>query len=300
MGSIKLVTTGKKPTKTVDTLVPDINKLLVGLANNKKLKISDKQLDGFLKNIKNAIVDWSNPVKQNKSSLRMSIIGRPARQLWYDKHRPERQYTPDPSTQLKFLYGHILEHLILFLTELAGHTVTDQQKKVNVHGIVGHMDSKIDGEVVDVKTASPYSFKKFEQGTLNEDDPFGYIAQLSGYEASEKTNHGGFLAINKSTGQLAFFKPDDLMKPNVKTLITDLKDKLEKEQPPERCYEPVFHEKSGNKKLPAGCVFCSHKVECHKDANEGKGLRAFKYANGKVYFTHIEKEPKVEEVEVNE
>jgi hypothetical protein len=230
MGSIKLATTGKKPTKTVDTLVPDINKLLVGLANNKKLKISDKQLDGFLKNIKDAIVDWSNPVKQNKSSLRMSIIGRPARQLWYDKHRPERQYTPDPSTQLKFLYGHILEHLILFLTELAGHTVTDQQKKVNVHGIVGHMDSKIDGEVVDVKTASPYAF----------------------------------------------------------------------EQTPERCYEPVFHEKSGNKKLPAGCVFCSHKVECHKDANEGKGLRAFKYANGKVYLTHIEKEPKVEEVEVNE
>ena len=45
MGSIKLVTTGKKPTKTVDTLVPDINKLLVGLANNKKLKISDKQLN---------------------------------------------------------------------------------------------------------------------------------------------------------------------------------------------------------------------------------------------------------------
>ena len=162
------------------------------------------------------------------------------------------------------------------------------------------MDSKIDGEVVDVKTASPYAFKKFEQGTLNEDDPFGYIAQLSGYEASEKTNHGGFLAINKSTGQLAFFKPDHLMKPNVKTLITELKDKLESEQPPERCYEPVFHEKSGNKKLPAGCVFCSHKVECHKDANEGKGLRAFKYANGKVYLTHIEKEPKVEEVEVNE
>ena len=117
MGSIKLATTGKKPTKTVDTLVPDINKLLTGLANNKKLKISDKQLDEFLKNIKDAIVDWSNPVKQNKSSLRMSIIGRPARQLWYDKHRPEKQYTPDPSTQLKFLYGHILEHLILFLTE---------------------------------------------------------------------------------------------------------------------------------------------------------------------------------------
>ena len=58
------------------------------------------------------------------------------------------------------------------------------------------MDSKIDGEVVDVKTASSYSFKKFEQGTLNEDDPFGYVTQLTGYEEHEKTKRGGFLAVN--------------------------------------------------------------------------------------------------------
>jgi len=295
-----LATTGKKPTKTLDTLVPDINKLLINLAKGKKLQVSKEQLEKFLENIKESIVDWTNPTKQKKTNLRMSILGRPARQLWYDKHEPEKQYDPDPSLQLRFLYGHILEHLILFLTELAGHEVTDQQKKVSVSGVVGHMDSKIDGEVVDVKTASAYSFKKFEQGTLNEDDPFGYIAQLSGYEESEQTNHGGFLAINKSTGQLALFRPDDLMKPNVKTLIKDLKEKLDKDNPPEKCYEPVRHEKSGNMKLPVGCVYCSHKVKCYQDANDGQGLRTFKYANGKVYLTHIEKEPKVEEVKINE
>ena len=295
-----MATTGKKPTKTLDTLVPDINKLLINLAKGKKLQVSKEQLEKFLENIKESIVDWTNPTKQKKTNLRMSIIGRPARQLWYDKHEPEKQYDPDPSLQLRFLYGHILEHLILFLTELAGHEVTDQQKKVSVSGVVGHMDSKIDGEVVDVKTASAYSFKKFEQGTLNEDDPFGYIAQLSGYEESEQTNHGGFLAINKSTGQLALFRPDDLMKPNVKTLIKDLKEKLDQDNPPEKCYEPVKHEKSGNMKLPVGCVYCSHKVKCYQDANDGQGLRTFKYANGKVYLTHIEKEPKVEEVKINE
>lgn len=300
MGSIKLATTGKKLTKTLDTLVPDINQLLIDLANSKKLKVSDNQLNKFLENVKESIIDWTNPVKQTKSNLRMSILGRPARQLWYDKHRPQKQYEPDPALQLKFLYGHILEHLVLFLAELAGHKVTDQQKKVSVSGVVGHMDSKIDGEVVDVKTASAHSFKKFEQGTLNEDDPFGYIAQLSGYEESEQTKHGGFLAINKSTGQLALFRPDDLMKPNVKTLIKDLKEKLDNNNPPEKCYEPVKHEKSGNMKLPVGCVYCSHKVECHADANDGKGLRAFQYANSKVYLTHIEKEPKVEEVKINE
>ena len=216
------------------------------------------------------------------------------------KINQRKKQKADPSLQLKFLYGHLLEHLVLFLTDLAGHEVTDQQKKVNVEGIVGHMDSKIDGEVIDVKTASAYSFKKFENGTLEEDDPFGYIAQLSGYEANENSNKGGFLAINKSTGQLALYRPDDLAKPNIKSLIKNVKEKLESDELPPKCYEPVPHEKAGNMKLPAGCVFCSHKVECHKDTNEGKGLRAFKYASGNIFLTRVVKEPKVNEVKIIE
>ena len=90
-GSIKLETTGKKHTKTLDTLVPDINNLLTNLGDGKKLKVSDEQLNKFLSNIKDAIVDWTNPVKQDRSSLRMSILGRPLRQLWYDKHKPIRR-----------------------------------------------------------------------------------------------------------------------------------------------------------------------------------------------------------------
>ena len=122
-------TTGKKHTKTLDTLIPDINKLLTGLAEGKQLKVSEDKLNKFLSNIKDAMIDWSNPVKQDKSHLRMSIVGRPTRQLWYDKNQPKKKAKADPSLQLKFLYGHLLEHLVLFLTDLAGHEVTDQQKK---------------------------------------------------------------------------------------------------------------------------------------------------------------------------
>ena len=59
----------------------------------------------------------------------MSILGRPLRQLWYDKHKPIKKEKANPSLQLKFLYG-LLEHLVLFLTDLAGHEVTDQQRKL--------------------------------------------------------------------------------------------------------------------------------------------------------------------------
>ena len=66
--------------------------------------------------------------------------------------------------------------------------------------------------------------------------------------------------------------------------------------PPERCYNPIPDGKSGNMQLPKGCVYCRHKFECHKDANEGKGLRVFKYSNGNRYLTQVPKVPNVIEV----
>ena len=49
-------------------------------------------------------------------------------------------------------------------------------------------------------------------------------------------------------------------------------------------------------KLPRDCTYCPHKFECHKDANDGVGLRAFKYAKGIVYLTKVEKLPNVQEI----
>ena len=44
MGSIKLETTGKKRiSKSLDTLVPDINKLLVNLTYKKKIPVTEEQ-----------------------------------------------------------------------------------------------------------------------------------------------------------------------------------------------------------------------------------------------------------------
>ena len=66
---------------------------------------------------------------------------------------------------------------------------------------------------MDVKTASGYAFKKFKDGTLAQDDTFGYLAQLAGYEAGHGTSEGGFLAMNKENGELALYIPEELDKP---------------------------------------------------------------------------------------
>ena len=283
--------------KTLDTLVDDIYSKLSVLGEGKQLAVSEKDLDDLGESIKTALKNWAHPEPRNSTeTLRMSNIGRPERQLWYDLNSEESNVPISPPTFIKFLYGHILEEVVLFLVRLAGHKVDDEQRNVSVKGIKGHMDCTIDGEVVDVKTASGYAFKKFRDGTLAEQDTFGYMSQLAGYEEAMGTEGGGFLALNKETGELALFRPEELDKPNIKTKISRVKKSLKSSQPPQKCYDPVPDGVSGNMKLPRECFYCRHKYECHKDTNDGKGLRIFQYAKGLAYFTTVVKEPKVKEL----
>ena len=281
--------------KNLSTLVEDIYQTVTDITDGKR-KVPDELVDELGQKIARTIKTWATPQNHNKFKLRMSNIGRPARQLYYSQ-KDSREIRHHPSTQMKFLYGHIMEDLLIFLAKLSGHEVTDEQKEVKVKGVVGHMDCKIDGEVIDIKTASGFGFKKFKNGTLRDDDPFGYISQLAGYERAEGTENGGFLAMNKESGEIALYQPDDLDKPNIKTLIGKLLDVLlNLGKPPEKCYQPIPAGVKGNMKLPIGCVYCSHKIECNKDTNDGQGLRMFKYAKGITYLTKVVATPNVEEI----
>lgn len=283
--------------KQLNTLVPDIYKLLEDLSAGEPLPLTEEAVDETLASMKESIMHWAKPRKRDTDfTLRMSNVGKPQRQLWFEKRDEDTRGDINAPTQIKFLYGHVLEELVLMLARMAGHEVSDEQKEVTVNGIVGHMDCKIDGQVVDVKSASKFAFTKFKNGTLSSDDPFGYLGQLAGYEKAEGTDEGGFLVINKESGELCMFCPDDLDKPNIDTTINSLKSNLELDKPPELCYTPVPDGKKGNMRLPKGCSYCKYKHECHKDANDGAGLRTFKYSTGYAYLTKVVAEPKVEEV----
>jgi len=282
--------------KKLDTLVEDIYEKLSVLGEGEALDVSEEVLDEFGNSMKEALRHWATPKPRDKETLRMSNIGKPLRQLWYDMKLDPKENIIDASTQIKFLYGHLLEEVVLFLVNLSGHKITDQQKEVKIKGIKGHMDCKIDGEVVDIKSASNFAFRKFKDGTLPNKDSFGYLAQLAGYEEAEQSTGGGFLAINKESGELSLFKPQSLDKPNIKQKIDTLNKQLKKKTPPARCHAPVPNGSYGNMQLPTECKWCPHKFVCHKDANEGKGLRTFKYSTGLTYLTKVVRLPKVEEV----
>jgi hypothetical protein len=280
--------------RNLSTLVEEIYQTVSDLNSGAK-SIPEENLETLATGIKKAISSWSQPQNRNGFSIRMSNIGKPARQLFYNKKYPSSS-TPDAPTLIKFLYGHILEEVLIFLVKLSGNDVTDQQKEVVVNGVKGHMDCKINGEVVDVKTASNFAFRKFKNGTLREDDPFGYMSQLAGYEHAEGTSHGGFLVINKESGELALYQPEELDKPNIETLINKIFNIFTSDTPPDKCYSPIPAGTKGNMKLPIGCVYCPHKIECHSDTNDGKGLRLFQYAKGIEYLTQVTQSPRVEEI----
>lgn len=281
---------------SLNSVVPDIYNHLSKLSDGQPLPLTDKDLDDVTVKIREALEAWARPAKRDSNfTVRMSNIGKPSRQLWFESKDENIRNDIDAPTQIKFLYGHLLEEIVLMLVEMAGHKVTDQQKEVKVEGVVGHMDCKINGEVVDVKTASKFAFNKFKNNRLAQDDPFGYLGQLSGYETAEGTDNGGFLVLNKESGELCMHIPDLEDKINVKEKISGLIPALSLDTPPERCYDPIPDGKKGNKKLPKPCSWCKYKYSCHQDANGGQGLRTFKYSNGLAYLTEVVVEPKVEE-----
>ena len=135
--------------KDLDNLVDDIYESLTSLSQGKELEISKDLVEDFGERMKGVLLHWTQPHKQSKG-LRMSNIGRPARQLWYES-RSETEPTPlKAPTHIKFLYGHLLEELLLLFAKIADHSVSDEQKEVEVDGIKGHIDCKIDGQVVDI------------------------------------------------------------------------------------------------------------------------------------------------------
>jgi hypothetical protein len=284
----------------MNDLVEDIYKALEPLSDGKSIALSEEDIEDFGENIKKVMSSWANPIKRDTEfSIRMSNVGIHPRKLWYDsKYKYTREINKiKPSTQIKFLYGHILEELVLLLVRLSGHNISAEQKEVVVDGVTGHLDCIIDNEVVDIKTASGFAFHKFKNGTLREDDPFGYLGQLAGYEEAEGTENGGFLVLNKESGELCLYCPEDLDKPNIINKIKKIRTALKKDAPPvEYCYDTIPEGQKGNEKIHKNCGWCPYKYECFKDSNDGEGLRIFKYAKGNTYLTKVVVTPKVPEV----
>jgi hypothetical protein len=283
-------------TKDISTLVEDMENVILGLNG------WDNVLGGEAgKAISKVLSDRMSKPQEPRGYLSMSGLGTPCdRKLWYKINQTELAQPLRANTLLKFMYGDVIEELALCIAQQAGHSVVGQQDRMEAHGIKGSRDCVINGMTVDVKSASPYSFKKFKEGNLREQDPFGYISQLSSYVYSAKddplvTNktHGAFLVINKVNGHICLDMYDFTEELKTKEEeITRIKEMVNQKVPPERSFEDEPQSKtSPNMKLKMECSYCEFKRACWP------GLKLYPYSHGPVYLTKVVKPPLVEESE---
>ena len=214
--------------------------------------------------------------KRGDFRLRMSNLGRPTCQLWYDKNKPEVAL-PFPTTFImNMMLGDIVEAVFKGLLKEAGVKYEDA-KEVSLDlpnaSIKGTYDIVIDGSVDDIKSSSQWSYNnKFDSyDSLKEMDGFGYVAQLAGYAKASGKNVGGWWVVNKANGDFKYVPATGLNLDEEIAKIENTIDTVENNTF-ERCFEPekeTFRGKeTGNTVLNKHCTFCSYRFDCWKTLQE--------------------------------
>ena len=236
--------------------------------------------------------------KRDKFGLRMSNVGRPTCQLWYDKNKPEAAIPLPTTFVMNMMLGDIVEAVFKAILKEAGVKYEDTDKvslDLGDDSVSGSYDLIIDGAVDDIKSASDWSYRnKFESyDSLASGDGFGYVAQLAGYAKASGKKAGGWWAVNKSNGQFKYVPATGL---NVDEEVQSIKKTVDtiKENKFERCFQPVpekFRGKeTGNTVLNTGCKFCSYRFDCWPSLVERPAVKSQAKSPPMVAYVELRKE----------
>lgn len=235
-----------------------------------------------------------------KFTLRMSNLGRPLCTL-----QMEKQYGTKGTEIQRFLFGDIVEDITLFLLHASEINVIAEQKPatlmVGKEIIKGTLDVILDlgegPEVYDIKSASDYSFKtklnqSFEE--FVETDTFGYLNQLLSYAIAENIPAGGFIFVNKSSGDIKVISIPKDQKQLKETVLKEIKNNvlaIVQNIPFKRQFsdiEETFKKKlTGNRYLGIACSFCEHKFNCWDNLQLKQQIDSKSKTPKMLYYTHI-------------
>ena len=208
--------------------------------------------------------------KRGDFRLRMSNIGRPTCQLWYEKNKPEVALPLPTTFIMNMMLGDIVEAVFKGLLKEAKVKYEEPEHvtlELDNAKINGTYDIVIDGAVDDVKSASNWSYtNKFESyDTLAAGDSFGYVGQLAGYAKAANKKVGGWWVVNKANGEFKYVPATGLDLDTEIAKIQETSDTLDSNVF-ERCFEPekeTFRGKeTGNTVLNKNCTFCSYRFDC--------------------------------------
>jgi hypothetical protein len=277
----------------INTLIEDIYTLV----QKKDGWFTDELTNNFGKEVSRRLQEkFSSP--ERTPSLRLSQMGpRCPKALWHSIHTPQLAEALPPWAEVKYSFGHIIEALAICLAKASGHSVTGEQDALEVDGIVGHRDCIIDGCVVDVKSASSFGFNKFKNGSIKDDDSFGYLDQLDGYLVGSLNDplvtvkdKAYILGIDKTLGHMVLYE-HTIRERSIRERIQQYKRIVESSTPPSCECRTIPEGKSGNIRLDTKASYNVFKYCCFPQ------LRTFLYASGPVYFTKVVRKPDVIEVD---
>ena len=229
--------------------------------------------------------------------IRMSNIGRPYCQLWFQKNKPHIERSLPSTFILNMMLGDIVEAVFKgLLTEAGVEYINSEKVRLELEDgtvINGTTDLSIDGAVDDIKSASPWSYQhKFSDfHTLKKGDSFGYVGQLAGYAKGLTKKAGGWWVVNKANGQFKYVPADELDLDEEINIIQDKIQKLDINEF-ERSFEAVpeyFRRKpTGNIVLNPACKFCDYKKECYKTLITRPSIPSSAKEPPEVDYVHIE------------
>ena len=237
-----------------------------------EVAMAEEVIDKVASDVKAAMLKQFASGPRDKFRLRMSNIGKPKCQLWFEKNDPEGKEPFPPHFLMNMILGDIVEAVFKGLLTAADVSFKDNDKVVlklpNGQEIKGEYDMEMDGRIDDVKSASWYSYNnKFESiEDMQKSDGFGYVSQLVGYSEGAGKDVGGWWVINKNSGEFKYVDASGVDKEKVLKDIQDTVDYINNDEPFERCFQPVPETyrriPSGNIVLNDGCNFCQFKHKC--------------------------------------
>ena len=185
-------------------------------ATNGKSSMSAKTIATIKKDIGEALKrQFGAKTKRREFHIRMSNIGRPTCQLWFEKNMPEKA-DPLPTTfVMNMMLGDIVEAVFKgIMTEAKVKFENSDRVSLDIADtkVSGTYDLVLDDAVDDIKSASDWSYRnKFESfDTLAEEDPFGYVGQLAGYAKALGKKAGGWWVVNKANGSFKYVPADGI------------------------------------------------------------------------------------------
>ena len=282
----------------------------LGKASKESVKLDKRLVEEFGEACKNALLKQFEDQRRDKFEPRMSNIGRPLCQLQMEAKGVKGEGQPY-NVKVRNTFGDMIEALAIFIMKSAGVNIKNEQKKVkykfNGNEIEGKQDVEIDEKIWDIKSASPYSFeKKFgEEGGFLEvvkEDSFGYASQGFLYGESQNKKFGGWIAINKSTGEWTVCETPAMIEPHKTEALKKAKDNLKalKDKVPfKKQYDDIaetFRSKpTGNRVLGFVCSYCPYKLPCWGSKLQLLQQQQSKGKNPKwVWYTEVNN-PKQEE-----